>query len=265
LTISLIAAVSHIVGQDRRHSSGETYFSGGTLPKSCGTVVMASPFFCLLRDKVAWAFMKCSAKFNLAFATVATLLGLAGAPAARAEEKKPNILVIMGDDIGRFNLGSYNSGIMLNATPNLDKLALQGMRFTDYYAEASCTAGRANFITGELPIRTGLTTVSQAGSALSYPDAAPSIADALKAMGYSTGQFGKNHLGNRNPTLPCMHGFDEYFGYLYHLNAMEDPFYYTYPPVWKATVGPRDLIHCWRMQTIRRSKRAGARSSSRSS
>jgi hypothetical protein len=133
LTISLIGAVSHIVGQDRRHGSGETYFSGGTLPKSYRTVVKASPLFCLLRDKVGRTFMKCSVKFSLAFATVATLLGLAvaGASAARAEEKKPNILVIMGDDIGWFNLGSYNSGIMLNATPNLDKLALQGMRFTE--------------------------------------------------------------------------------------------------------------------------------------
>jgi len=162
-----------------------------------------------------------------------------------AQERKPNIIVIMGDDIGWFNLGAYNGGIMLNATPNLDKLATEGMRLTDYYAEASCTAGRANFITGELPIRTGLTTVGQAGSALGYPDAAPSIADALKSMGYATGQFGKNHLGDRNPTLPCLHGFDEYFGYLYHLNAMEDLFYYTYPPEWKGTTGPRNLVHCW--------------------
>jgi arylsulfatase A-like enzyme len=177
------------------------------------------------------------------------VLGLAATPGASAQAKKPNILVIMGDDIGWFNLGSYNGGIMLNATPNLDKLAADGMRLTDYYAEASCTAGRANFITGELPIRTGMTTVGQAGSPLGFPDAAPSIADALKSMGYATGQFGKNHLGDRNPTLPCMHGFDEFFGYLYHLNAMEDPFYYTYPPEWKATTGPRDLIHCWSTPT----------------
>jgi arylsulfatase A-like enzyme len=138
---------------------------------------------------------------------------------------------------------------MLEATPNLDKLAVEGMRLTDYYAEASCTAGRANFITGELPIRTGLTTVGQAGSALGMPSQAPTIATALKAMGYSTGQFGKNHLGDRNEFLPTVHGFDEYFGYLYHLNAMEDPFYYTYPPEWKATVGPRNLIHSWATET----------------
>src|SRR5471032_2761213 len=159
--------------------------------------------------------------------------------------KKPNIVVIMGDDIGWFNLGSYNGGMMLNATPNLDTLATQGMRLTDYYAEASCTAGRANFITGELPIRTGLTTVGQAGSALGMPDAAPTIANALRAQGYTTGQFGKNHLGDRNGMLPTAHGFDEFFGYLYHLNAMEDPFYGTYPPDWKATVGPRDLVHSY--------------------
>jgi arylsulfatase A-like enzyme len=117
---------------------------------------------------------------------------------AQTATTKPNIVVIMGDDIGWFNLGAYNSGTMLNATPNLDTLATQGMRLTDYYAEASCTAGRANFITGELPIRTCLTTVGQAGSALGMPDAAPTIANALKAQGYATGQFGKNHLGDRN-------------------------------------------------------------------
>jgi arylsulfatase A-like enzyme len=148
---------------------------------------------------------------------------------ALAQDKKPNILVIMGDDIGWFNLGSYNQGIMLDATPNLDKLATEGMRFTDYYAEASCTAGRANFITGELPIRTGLTTVGQAGSPLGLPAQAPTIAAALKAMGYVTAQFGKNHLGDRNAFLPCVHGFDELFGYLYHLNAMEDPFWVHLP------------------------------------
>ena len=149
----------------------------------------------------------------------------------------------MGDDIGWENLGSYHQGLMLDATPNLDKLASEGMRFTDYYAEASCTAGRANFITGELPIRTGLTTVGQAGSALGMPEQAPTIATALKALGYATGQFGKNHLGDRNEHLPTNHGFDEFFGYLYHLNAMEDPFYYTYPSDWKSTVGPRNLVH----------------------
>jgi arylsulfatase A-like enzyme len=175
----------------------------------------------------------------------AGLIATCGVSVVRADDAKPNILVIMGDDIGWENLGSYHQGVMLDATPNLDKLATEGMRFTDYYAEASCTAGRANFITSELPIRTGLTTVGQAGSELGMPDQAPTIATALKALGYETGQFGKNHLGDRNHMLPTAHGFDEYFGYLYHLNAMEDPFYYTYPPEWKGTVGPRDLIHSW--------------------
>src|SRR5215468_8471247 len=136
---------------------------------------------------------------------------------------KPNILFIMGDDVGWFNIGAYHRGMMAGQTPNLDRLAGEGMMFTTYYAEASCTAGRANFITGELPIRTGLTTVGQAGATVGMPDAAPTIATALKAMGYATGQFGKNHLGDLNKYLPTLHGFDEFWGYLYHLDAMEDP------------------------------------------
>src|SRR4051812_10125713 len=139
------------------------------------------------------------------------------APAPAAAGQRPNIVFIMGDDIGWFNIGAYHQGIMASRTPNLDKLAAEGMRFTDYYAEASCTAGRANFITGELPIRTGLTTVGQAGSPIGMPAQAPTIATALKSMGYTTGQFGKNHLGDLNEFLPTMHGFDEFFGYLYHL------------------------------------------------
>jgi arylsulfatase A-like enzyme len=132
--------------------------------------------------------------------------------------QRPNIMVIMGDDIGWSNIGVYNQGIMAGRTPNLDRMANEGMRFTDYYAEASCTAGRANFITGELPIRTGLTTVGQAGAPLGIPDQAVTIAQVLKSMGYATGQFGKNHLGDLNKFLPTVHGFDEFFGYLYHLD-----------------------------------------------
>jgi arylsulfatase A-like enzyme len=157
---------------------------------------------------------------------------------------KPNILFIMGDDIGWFNVGAYNRGIMAGRTPNLDKLASEGTLFTDYYAEASCTAGRANFITGELPIRTGLTTVGQAGATVGMPDKAPTIATVLKTMGYATGQFGKNHLGDRNEYLPTLHGFDEFWGYLYHLDAMEDPFHRNYPQALKDKVGPRNLLHC---------------------
>jgi arylsulfatase len=158
---------------------------------------------------------------------------------------KPNIILIMGDDVGWANIGVYNQGIMAGRTPNLDTLAAQGTRFTDYYAEASCTAGRANFITGELPIRTGLTTVGQAGATIGMPDQAPTIATVLKSMGYATGQFGKNHLGDLNRFLPTLHGFDEFYGYLYHLDAMEDPCHRNYPPALKDTVGPRNMVHSW--------------------
>jgi arylsulfatase A-like enzyme len=161
----------------------------------------------------------------------------------------PNIVAIMADDIGWFNIGAYHQGIMASRTPNLDRLASEGMRFTDYYAEASCTAGRANFITGELPIRTGLTTVGQAGAKVGMPDEAPTIATALKSMGYATGQFGKNHLGDLNQYLPTMHGFDEFFGYLYHLDAMEDPSHPNYPQDMKDKVGPRNMLHCWATDT----------------
>ena len=167
------------------------------------------------------------------------------APAAQAQDKKPNILVIMGDDVGWFNVGAYHQGIMSGKTPNLDKLASQGMRFTDYYAEASCTAGRANFITGELPIRTGLTTVGQAGADVGLPAEAVTLATALKSLGYETGQFGKNHLGDLNKYLPTVHGFDEFFGYLYHLDAMSDPYWFDYPQDWIDKTGPRDLIHSY--------------------
>ena len=163
----------------------------------------------------------------------------------QAADTKPNILVIMGDDVGWFNIGAYHRGIMSGKTPNLDKLAAEGMLFTDYYAEASCTAGRANFITGEIPLRTGLTTVGQAGADVGLPDKAATLASALKAQGYETFQFGKNHLGDLNKFLPCVHGFDEFFGYLYHLDAMSDPYWFDYPQDWIDKTGPRNLTHCW--------------------
>jgi arylsulfatase A-like enzyme len=170
---------------------------------------------------------------------------------APANGKKPNIVFIMGDDVGWFNIGAYHQGIMSGKTPNLDKLAAQGMRFTDYYAEASCTAGRANFITGEIPLRTGMTTVGQAGADIGLPAQACTIATALKAQGYTTGQFGKNHLGDLNKFLPTVHGFDEFFGYLYHLDAMSDPYWYSYPtdPSFLEKHGPRNLVHCWATDT----------------
>jgi arylsulfatase A-like enzyme len=162
-----------------------------------------------------------------------------------AQAKKPNIVVIMGDDIGIWNIGAYSRGMMAGRTPNLDKMANEGMLFTDYYAEASCTAGRAAFITGELPIRTGMTTVGQAGAKLGLPAEASTLANALKSMGYATGQFGKNHLGDRNEFLPTVHGFDEFFGYLYHLDAMEDPAHPAYPQALLNQVGPRNMVHSW--------------------
>jgi arylsulfatase len=171
------------------------------------------------------------------------------AQAQQAVAGKPNILVIMGDDIGWFNIGAYHQGIMSGKTPNLDKLAADGMRFTDYYAEASCTAGRANFITGELPLRTGMTTVGQAGANVGIPDEACTLATALKSLGYATGQFGKNHLGDLNKFLPTVHGFDEFFGYLYHLDAMSDPYWFDYPQDWIDKYGPRNLVHCYATET----------------
>src|SRR5262245_29413184 len=172
-----------------------------------------------------------------------------GATAASAA--KPNILVIMGDDVGWFNLGAYHRGIMSGRTPNLDRLASEGVMLTDYYAEASCTAGRASFITGEIPLRTGLTTVGQAGADVGMPDKAATLATALKAQGYATGQFGKNHLGDLNKYLPTLHGFDEFFGYLYHLDAMSDPYWYSFPndQAYRDKIGPRNVLHTWATTT----------------
>src|SRR5258708_311837 len=166
-------------------------------------------------------------------------------PSPAPAGQRPNIVVIMGDDIGMWNIGAYHRGLMAGRTPNLDKLAAEGMIFTDYYAEASCTAGRANFITGELPIRTGMTTVGQAGAAIGIPAQAVTIATALKGMGYATGQFGKNHLGDKNEFLPTVHGFDEFFGYLYHLDAMDDPAHPNYPQDLLNIVGPRNMVHSY--------------------
>ena len=172
-------------------------------------------------------------------------ISAASLPATAQQQQKPNIVVIMGDDIGMWNIGAYHRGMMAGRTPNLDKIAKEGMLFTDYYAEASCTAGRANFITGELPIRTGMTTVGQAGASIGLPAEAVTIATVLKSMGYATGQFGKNHLGDKNEFLPTVHGFDEFFGYLYHLDAMEDPAHPNYPQNLLNVVGPRNMIHSY--------------------
>src|SRR5579871_2188050 len=186
--------------------------------------------------------------FTFLAAVMLLIVGVNGtARAQTASGQKPNILVIMGDDVGWFNIGAYHRGMMSGKTPNLDRLASQGMMFTDYYAEASCTAGRANFITGEIPLRTGLTTVGQAGADVGIPAEAVTLATALKAQGYSTGQFGKNHLGDLNKYLPTLHGFDEFFGYLYHLDALSDPYWYSFPvdEAYYNKYGPRSLVHCW--------------------
>jgi len=162
---------------------------------------------------------------------------------------KANIVVIMSDDVGIWNIGAYHRGMMAGRTPHLDKLAAEGMLFTDYYGEASCTAGRSAFVTGQLPIRTGLTTVGQAGADVGMPDSALTIAAALKDRGYATGQFGKNHFGDLNKYLPTLHGFDEFFGYLYHLDAMEDPSHPAYPQELLNKVGPRNMVHSWATTT----------------
>ena len=160
---------------------------------------------------------------------------------------RPNILVIWGDDIGVHNISAYNHGIMGYRTPNIDRLAKEGALFTDAYGEQSCTAGRAAFILGQHPFRTGLLTIGMPGSPHGITDWMPTIADLLKPLGYTTGQFGKNHLGDRDEHLPTAHGFDEFFGNLYHLNAEEEPEGYYYPKDvnFRKKYGPRGVIHSW--------------------
>ena len=168
-----------------------------------------------------------------------------GVAVAQPAKKKPNILVIWGDDIGQFNVSAYNNGMMGYKTPNIDKIARDGALFTDWYGQQSCTAGRAAFITGQSPIRTGLTKVGLPGAPEGMKREDPTIAALLKAQGYVTGQFGKNHLGDRDEMLPTNHGFDEFFGNLYHLNAEEEPENPDYPtnPDFKKRFGPRGVIH----------------------
>jgi arylsulfatase len=172
-------------------------------------------------------------------------IGLASPQAL--SQSKPNIVVIWGDDIGVHNISAYNHGIMGYQTPNIDRLAREGALFTDAYAQQSCTAGRASFILGQHPFRTGLLTIGMPGSDHGMPDWAPTIADLLKNQGYVSGQFGKNHLGDRDKHLPTNHGFDEFFGNLYHLNAEEEPETYYYPKdeAFRKKFGPRGVIHSY--------------------
>ncbi len=181
-------------------------------------------------------------KFIKAFSLLFILLS----STAHAEDKKPNILIIWGDDVGMWNISAYHRGMMGGTTPNIDKLAKKGMMFMDHYAQASCTAGRAAFLLGQYPMRTGLSTVGLPGAAEGIQSTDPTIAELLKPHGYATGQFGKNHFGDRDEFLPTNHGFDEFYGILYHLNAAQYPEQYDYPTpkeaeAWK--IGTRGIIH----------------------
>ena len=171
-------------------------------------------------------------------------------PATAAQTKKPNIIIIWGDDIGQTNISAYSMGVMGYKTPNIDRVAKAGVLFTDYYAEQSCTAGRASFITGQCGLRTGLTKVGLPGAAVGLQPEDVTIAELLKAQGYATGQFGKNHLGDRDEFLPTNHGFDEFYGSLYHLNAEEEPELRDYPteadfPNFRKNYAPRGIVHSW--------------------
>ena len=181
---------------------------------------------------------------SFALASIAFAISLSGS-LANAKTAKPNILIIWGDDVGGFNISAYNQGVMGYKTPNIDSIAKDGVLFTDWYGQQSCTAGRAAFVTGQSPIRTGLTKVGLPGAPEGMTDKDPTIATLLKAQGYVTGQFGKNHLGDLDSMLPTAHGFDEFFGNLYHLNAEEEPENVDYPKSaeFKKKFGPRGVIH----------------------
>ncbi len=184
-------------------------------------------------------------RIEVMLALVALTFMLAVAPAC-AQDKKPNILIIWGDDIGTTNVSAYSDGLMGYTTPNIDRIANEGLRFLHYYGEQSCTAGRAAFLTGQHGIRTGLTKVGFPGAPMGMSQLDPTIGGLLKAQGYATGQFGKNHVGDRNESLPTVNGFDEFFGNLYHLNAEEEPELPDYPkdPAFKARWGPRGVLKC---------------------
>lgn len=178
--------------------------------------------------------------------TAIACFAMADPVSAQTAGKKPNILVIMGDDIGWFNPSCYNQGMLGYQTPNIDRIAKEGAKFTCWYGQQSCTAGRAAFVTGQSPIRTGLTKVGMPGADIGLRPEDPSVAEFLKNLGYATGQFGKNHLGDKDEFLPTAHGFDEFFGNLYHLNAEEEPENPDYPkdPAFKKQFGPRGVLKC---------------------
>ena len=194
-----------------------------------------------------WSLLVATKRCVVGLTAGAALFG-AIAP-AQAAEKKPNIIMIMGDDVGVWNISAYHQGMMGGRTPNIDRIASQGARFTDYYAQQSCTAGRAAFILGQTPFRTGLLMIGLPAAKQGLQASDPTIAELLKPLGYATAQIGKNHLGDRNEFLPTLHGFDEFYGILYHLNAMEEPYYPEYPkapkyPNFHALFGPRNIVDC---------------------
>lgn len=184
-------------------------------------------------------------KRNILVAVVmAIAVAFSGVAAAQTAARKPNIVVIMADDVGMWNISAYHRGMMGGRTPNIDRIANEGAMFTDYYAQQSCTAGRAAFITGQTPFRTGLLKVGLPAAKQGLQDKDPTIAELIKPFGYATAQIGKNHLGDRNEYLPTVHGFDEFYGILYHLNAMEEPYDPAYPksPEFLARFGPRNIV-----------------------
>jgi arylsulfatase A-like enzyme len=184
--------------------------------------------------------------YGLSVLTATVALIGAGGP-LQAQDKKPNIVIIWGDDIGQSDISAYTMGLMGFHTPNIDRIAKEGIIFTDYYAEQSCTAGRSAFITGQSVFRTGLSKVGLPGADQGMRKEDPTIAELLKPLGYATGQFGKNHLGDKDDMLPTNHGFDEFYGNLYHLNAEEEPELPDYPknPEFRKKFGPRGVIHSW--------------------
>ncbi len=191
--------------------------------------------------------MKYEIATRIFFGLVATSVCFSACAASKGEGEKPNIIVIFGDDIGQTNLSVYSHGLLGYQTPNIDRIAKEGMIFTDYYAEQSCTAGRAAFITGQSVFRTGLSKVGLPGADLGLRKEDPTIATLLKEQGYATAQFGKNHFGDKDEFLPTVHGFDEFYGNLYHLNAEEEPEHPDYPkdPAFKKKFGPRGVIHSY--------------------
>jgi arylsulfatase A-like enzyme len=190
------------------------------------------------------SFITITRKLVVALVCAGSLLGTADV--ASAQQKKPNILVIWGDDIGTWNISHNNRGMMDYRTPNIDRIAREGLSFTDYYGQQSCTAGRAAFLGGCVPVRTGMTKVGMPGAPQGWQKSDVTVATVLKAQGYTTAQFGKNHQGDRDEHLPTMHGFDEFMGNLYHLNAEEEPENEDYPknPEFRKKFGPRGVLHC---------------------